>query len=162
MPSGADAPVQNGASILGIAWDSIFDELVKNPSSIFRFRENPRKFEEFIADSYARAGYKVILTPRSGDGGVDVIAEKPGFGAVKILDQSKAYAPDRVVSANDVRALMGTLSTNPSASKAVLTTTSNFAPGVETEFANFLPTRLELRNGENLLAWLRRVKAGRE
>jgi hypothetical protein len=43
------------------------------------------------------------------------------------------------------------------ASKAVVTTTSRFAPGVADEFANRTPTRMELRDGPAFRAWLTRI-----
>ena len=140
---------------VGIPWFEIYYELQKNPEFLFQFTKHPRRFEEFIAGAYERAGFdKVILTPSSGDRGRDVIAEKSGFGAIRILDQAKAYAKHRPVPANDVRALLGVLSKDPAASKGVVTTTSTFAPGVYKEFAAETPTRLELRAGADLLEFL--------
>jgi len=43
-------------------------------------------------------------------------------------------------------------------SKVIVTTTSNFAPGVYKEFAEFKP-RVELRHGQNLIDWLKHVEA---
>jgi len=51
----------------------------------------PEQWEEMIAGAYHRAGYEVILTPRSGDYGRDVIATTKGVGAVRILGSMKAY-----------------------------------------------------------------------
>ena len=101
------------------------------------------------------------MTPRSGDGGVDVIATRPDFGGIRILDQAKRYAPGNLVPANDVRAMWGVLDRHPRASKAVISTTSDFAPGVYTEFADVMQTRLQLRNGPQLQEWLTAVY-GRE
>lgn len=41
-------------------------------------------------------------------------------------------------------------------SKAIITTTSNFAPGVWTDpqIRQYTPTRLELRPGDKLIEWL--------
>lgn len=39
---------------------------------------NEYLFEALVAEIYRRKGYEVILTPRSGDKGIDVIAEQPG------------------------------------------------------------------------------------
>jgi restriction system protein len=51
----------------------------------------------------------VTLTPRSGDYGRDVIAVKRGLGFIRVIDRVKAYKPDHLVTADDVRALMGVL-----------------------------------------------------
>ena len=143
--------------LLRTPWEAIFQEIMQDPSKIFRFTKDPRSFEEFIADTYRLDGYDVELTPRSKDGGVDVIASKSGFGAIKIFDQAKAYSEERTVSANDVRAAYGVLSMARDTSKVVITTTSDFAPGVYKEFSPFMPTRLELRHGQNLIDWLKEV-----
>lgn len=74
------------------------------------------------------------------------------MGFVRVIDQVKAFAADRVVDANDVRALMGVLEAD-GASKAYLTTTADFAPGILTDplISKFRPARLELINGEKLI-----------
>lgn len=138
-------------------WEAIFQLLSDNPADLFRFSKDPRAFEEFIAETYRRDGYKVELTPRSGDGGKDIVATREGFGAVKILDQAKAFSRGNLVTSEDARALLGVLFMDPSASKAVLTTSSDFAPGAQKEFANYAPTRLELRRGIDLIQWVKSV-----
>jgi len=150
-----DTPAQ---SLIRTPWEAIFQEISRDPNSLFRFKDDPRAFEEFIADTYRLDGYDVQLTPRSNDGGVDVIASKGGFGAIKIFDQAKAYSMGRRVSANDVRAAYGVLLMARDVSKVIVTTTSNFAPGVYKEFAEFKP-RVELRHGQNLIDWLKHVEA---
>ena len=96
------------------------------------------------------------MTPRSGDGGRDIIASKPGLGSIRILDQVKAYSPGHLVNANEVRAMLGVLEAEQNVSKGFVTTTSAFAPGIETEprLLRFMPYRLELKGGEQLLEWL--------
>src|SRR5262245_58258484 len=71
------------------AWFEILRILRSNPDEIFKIPS--RQLEELIAGAYERMGFEVILTPRSGDGGRDVIAEKKGWFSVRILDQVKAY-----------------------------------------------------------------------
>src|SRR5258708_1867351 len=50
---------------------------------------DPRKWEELVAGAWRQEGYDVILTPRSGDGGKDVIvtATLPGVGRIRLFDQ---------------------------------------------------------------------------
>lgn len=139
-------------------WRAIFHQLKRNSELLYEFSESPRAFEEFIAGSWEKAGFLVTLTPSSGDGGRDVIAEKTGFGAIRILDQCKAFSKGNKVTANDVRAIMGTLARESNASKAVVTTTSDFAPGVLREWKDFMPYRLELRNRQGLLSWLEKLE----
>jgi restriction system protein len=115
-----------------------------------------RKWEEIIAAAYVRGGFEVVLTPRSNDGGRDVIATSKGIGTVRFFDQVKAYAPGHPVTAEEIRAMIGVLSIEPNVSKGFVTTTSAFAPGVLTDpnIARFMPYRLELRGREALLEWL--------
>lgn len=146
--------------VVGTAWLQILEELRGNPLFLYQFSQHPRNFEEFIASAYAKAGFdEVILTPRSGDYGRDVIAVRKGNICVRVLDQCKAYSPDHVVSANDVRAMLGTLQGDHNASKACVTTTATFAPGIESDpfIAPSIPYRLELRNGPKLRQWLAEI-----
>jgi restriction system protein len=123
----------------------------------YAYQIPPDKWEEIIAGAFNVAGYdEVILTPRSGDFGRDVIAIKNGVGCVKIIGSVKAYKPGNLVRHDDVRALLGVLSGEHNASKGIVTTTSDFAPKIATDpfIKPFLPTRLELINGPKLRDWL--------
>ena len=106
--------------------------------------------------AYWKAGFdEVTLTPSSGDFGRDIIAVKHGLGTVRIIDQVKAYGPNHLVTADDVRALFGVLQ-GDKASKGFLTTTSDFAPRLRNDILlkPFIPAQLELINGKMLLARL--------
>ncbi|SLN67009.1 Restriction endonuclease [Roseovarius albus] len=140
-------------------WQTIFEQLEQNPNLLYEFSKNHRKFEEFIAGAYENAGFdKVVLTPASGDLGRDVIAEKHGLVTIRVLDQCKAFSKGRLVSANDVRAMMGTFYREPRASRAVVSTTSDFAPGIWQEWKDHIGNDLELRNGTNLIEWMKQFK----
>jgi restriction system protein len=118
--------------------------------------------EELIAEAYEREGYKdVILTPHSADKGRDVIvsATLPGIGTIKIVDQVKRYKQGNKVTADEVRALVGVLTRDQDVSKGIVTTTSEFAPGIAKEYAAFLPSRLELKNGTALIEWLKELNS---
>ncbi len=95
----------DGSSILAVepVWNQISKLIASDPGALFKIP--PDKMEQMIAGWYASLGYDVTLTPRSGDYGRDVIAEKPGILSVRIIDQVKAYKPGHLVDANDVRAL---------------------------------------------------------
>lgn len=142
-------------------WLEIAQRLKSDPNFLQEFSRHPAKFEEFIAATYDRAGWdEVILTPRSGDRGRDVIATKRGFGSVRFLEQTKAYKVGHLVNHDDVRAMLGVLSSDQNASKALITTTSDFAPGIKNsdEFKKHMPHRLELRNGVQLIEWLNDIE----
>lgn len=133
-----------------LPWFDIIELLEKDPSIAFQISD--RKWEELIAGAYKRAGFEsVTLTRRSGDLGRDIIAEKHGLGVVRVIDQVKAYKPSHLVTANDVRALMGVLQTD-GASKGFVTTTSDFAPKLKKDplITPWIPSRLELINGAQL------------
>ena len=132
-------------------WFEIIELLKNNPTAAYQIPA--RKWEEIIAGAYKKAGFdEVTLTPRSGDYGRDVIAVKRGLGVVRVIDQVKAYKAGHLVTADDVRSLMGVLH-GDGASKGFLTTTSDFAPKLQEDplIMPFIPSRLELINGNALL-----------
>ena len=143
-------------------WFAIIEILKHDPPVVFQIPA--RKLEEMIAGAYQVAGFdEVILTPRSGDLGRDVIAIKRGVGSVRVIDQVKAYRPDNLVTANDVRALIGVLH-GDGASKGFITTTSDFAPLLPKDplIMPFIPSRLELINGKALIARLEELARKRQ
>lgn len=143
------------------AFDAIVRLLEQDPSALFKI--DPRKLEEIVAASYEKSGYQeVILTPRSGDLGRDVVATKTGLATIRIVDQVKAFAADQVVSAHDVRALVGVLAADVAANKGYVTTSAEFAPRIESDrlLAPLMPTRLELINGRALRERLTRIRLG--
>jgi restriction system protein len=153
------ATTNEGQLIEAVAepWFEILALLDRDPSLMFQIK--PRKWEELVAGAYDRAGFdKVTLTPRSGDLGRDVIAVKYGLGTVRVIDQVKAYGPNHLVTADDVRALLGVLQ-GDKASKGFLTTTSDFAPMLPEDILlkPFMPAQLELINGKMLLARLKEL-----
>jgi restriction system protein len=156
-------PVNRGRLIESVTglWFDIVDLLRQDPAQAFQIP--PERWEEIIAGSYKRAGFdEVILTPRSGDLGRDVIATKKGIGSIRVLDQVKAYKPGHLVTADDVRALLGVV-TADRASKGFLTTTSAFAPNLPKDplLERFIPDRLELIDGVTLQARLEELARDR-
>jgi restriction system protein len=119
------------------------------------YQVDPRKWEEIIAAQYEASGLfdRVILTPRSGDCGRDVIAEKDGFGSVRLIESVKRYKPGNEVTADEVRALLGVLSGDQNATKGIVSTTWRFAPRLREDpfIKPFLPYRLELVDGPDLV-----------
>lgn len=155
--------VQEGVVITALrpAWKAIVALMTRDPNLMFRI--DPRKWEEIIAAAYDEAGFdEVILTPQSGDLGRDVIATKRGHFQVRFIDQVKAYKPGHKVDANDVRAMLGVLSADSKANKGIVTTTSEFAPKIESDLllAPFIPNRLELVDGKKLITKLDDIANG--
>jgi restriction system protein len=139
---------------VAIPWFEIVRLISKDPNALHQI--DWRKWEEIIGGAYRALQYEVVMTPRSGDLGRDLIATSTDGFAIKIIDQVKAYAPGNLVSANDVRAMSGVLSADRNISKGYVTTTSGFAPGILTDptIQPFMPYRLELRSGPDLVKWL--------
>lgn len=145
------SPEGSHIKLIAPAWKALNAALLRDPDALFHL--NSRQLEELVAASYDQAGFdEVILTPRSGDFGRDVIASKGGWGSIRIIDQVKAFSREHLVDANDVRALLGVLQSDRGATKGIVTTTSDFAPRIVTDpfISPFLPFRLELVNGSNL------------
>jgi restriction system protein len=139
---------------VAIPWFDIVALLQKDPNIAFQISTD--KWEELIAGAYHKSGFEeVTLTPRSGDYGRDVIAVKKGLGSIRVIDQVKAYKPGHLVTADDVRALVGVLH-GDGASKGFLTTTSDFAPWLRKDpiITPLIPSRLGLIDGKALLARL--------
>jgi restriction system protein len=133
---------------VAIPWFQILERIRQNPQEAYQI--DPFAWEEIIAGAYTRAGFdEVILTPRSGDKGRDVIATKTGIGSIRIFDQMKAYRPGHNVTAEEVRAMVGVITGAQNVSKGIITTTSTFAPRItEDEYIDIkplIPYRLELK-----------------
>jgi restriction system protein len=140
---------------LKVPWFEIIAQLDRDPDFLFKIPW--RKLEEIVAGAYERAGWpEVVLTPRSGDDGRDVIATRPGVGSIRIVDQIKAYRPGNLVTADEIRSMLGVLDAERNVSKGFVTTTSRFAPGIKDNerLRAFMPYRLELKDGDELRAWL--------
>jgi restriction system protein len=146
---------------VAVPWFDIIAFLKTDPRIAFQI--SWEKWEEIIAGAYKKAGFdEVTLTPRSGDYGRDVIAIKKGIGSVRVIDQVKAYTPPRLVTANDVRALVGVLEMD-GAARGFLSTTSDFAPKITSDvlLKKVIPSRIQLIPGTELFARLEEL-AGRK
>ncbi|MEV8325454.1 restriction endonuclease [Kitasatospora sp. NPDC056731] len=91
------------------------------------FEMDPIEFEELIAELFRLRGFRVMTTARSGDVGVDVVAEDldPVTGG-KIVIQAKRYR--KTVSPTAVRDLESTVR-HHGANKGILVTTAGFGRG---------------------------------
>jgi restriction system protein len=103
------------------------------------YQMEPDQFEELVADLFHARGLRVMTTARTGDEGVDVMAEDPDpITGGLIVIQVKRYRA--TVSPNVVRELYGTVQ-HRGAIKGILVTTSGFGPGSH-EFARDKPLTL--------------------
>jgi restriction system protein len=153
IESDSEVPEGSVVRMIAPAWLELVRLIQANP----RIMESmePRRFEELIAGGYKQAGFdNVILTPRSADHGVDIIAEKYGLGRIRIVDQVRRFSPGNLVSADDVRSLGFVALADGKRTKGVVTTTSAFAPRIERDryLGPYLRQgRIELVSGERLL-----------
>ncbi|GJF32881.1 hypothetical protein KNE206_55810 [Kitasatospora sp. NE20-6] len=88
---------------------------------------DPIAFEELIAELFRRRGLRTRTTARSGDEGVDVLAEDPDpITGGQIVIQAKRYR--HTVPPAAVRDLDATMQ-RQGANRGILVTTSGFGPG---------------------------------
>jgi restriction system protein len=136
-----------------IPWREILRLIKDDPNLIYQI--DPWKWEEIIAGSYQTSALfdEVVLTPRSGDHGRDVIATRHGFCSIRCIESVKRYSPGRVVTADDVRSLGFAMLADPKVTKGIVSTTWEFAPRIEDDpnIKSLLPHRLELVNKNALL-----------
>ena len=90
---------------VSVAWIEIARHLGGDWSLVMQL--DPRQWEEIVAGAFQREGYEVVLTPRSGDHGRDLIATRSGIGAVRLLGSVKRYAAGHRVDAEACRSLLG-------------------------------------------------------
>jgi restriction endonuclease Mrr len=120
---------------------------------------SPRQFEEFVAETLNQLGFKdVFLTPRSHDGGKDVIASHQINGIpLSFYFECKKYSEGNKVQLETLRALLGTLAHDARhVNKGVLVTTSTFTKGSK-EFI-LSESRLDGKDYDGILGWIDELK----
>lgn len=145
--------------ILVDAVSTVWLEIVNHikQDSEFLFQLDWRQLEELVAGAYRQSGWDVILTPRRGDRGIDIVATRSDIGQLRFIDQCKAYAPDHRVGVAEIREMAGVLYREPNTTKAIITTTSEFTEGAKKEFSDLMPYRLELKPRAALVTWLQGI-----
>jgi restriction endonuclease Mrr len=137
--------------------EDLLDELRHQPKLMRELQ--PRRFEELVADMFARRGCKVKLTPATRDGGVDIYAvEHHAFGESLYLIECKRYGENRKVGVEPVRGLYAVTEAKR-ATRGILVTTSFFTNDA-IAFASPLEYRLALRDFDALCEWLAAMKPG--
>jgi hypothetical protein len=87
----------------------------------------PRQFEEFTAELLQRFGYKVRLSPKGPDEGIDILAEKQGkVGDELMLVQCKRFQKNKKVSRPIIQQLNSNIY-DKNASSGLVVTTSSFS-----------------------------------
>ena len=118
------------------------------------FNLSDREWEEMLAGAFKRDKFdEVILTPRSGDHGRDVIVfRKPMVGSIRILASMKAYSPRNTVPHSHVDEMLGVLTRESGGTKVLIAMTADFAPDLFAApgLKELVPGRVELMNGAKL------------
>jgi restriction system protein len=114
-------------------WREIINRFTADPTQLYRV--DPRTLEEIVAGALVEEGLfdDVILTPRSGDGGRDIIATKRGRFPRRLFCEVKRYGPDEIVTAEQVSAFMNLRAVDLRLTNALYTTTGSFAPRLRTD-----------------------------
>lgn len=102
-----------------------------------------RKFEQFIAKQFKVKNFKVILTPRTNDGGKDIIIEK---NSIKTYIECKYWNSNKTIGREEIQKLAGAAMMD-GVKNAIFITTSTYNE-------NALETARALnKNGFNINLW---------
>lgn len=140
-----------------VSVDSIPIQLLQAISSDPRHLHalSPRQFEKFIAELVDGIGFNdVVLTPRSYDGGKDVIASRIVNGIpLTFYFECKKYAEGNKIQIDTLRSLLGVVAHDSNkANIGVLVTTSTFTAGSKKLILS--ECRLDGKDYEGLTDWI--------
>ncbi len=151
------APTDLSSTESELVISSIDDEIKKyfkdNPEKLYDLA--PRKFEELVASILEDLGFEVELTKTTRDGGRDIIAHVRNAVCSYLTHiECKRYAPDNRVGVGIIREVLGVHQIRQ-ASKSVIVTTSFFS-GDAVKEAELMKSQLDLKDFNDLKAWLQR------
>lgn len=133
------------------AWQRYVEMISKRPELMRHMQ--PRVFEELVAELLRSQGLQVMLTPRSRDGGRDILARlATPLGEHVYLVECKRFDARKPVGVSLVRQLYGVVELE-GATAGVLVTTSSFTAGARQTSAS-LGSRMSLRDYNDLRLWL--------
>lgn len=135
----------------------VLSKILSNPAEVRNI--TPREFEEFIADLLNELGFKdVVLTPRSRDGGKDIIASHSIQGIpLTFYFECKKYAESNKTQIETMRTLLGTVAhDSQKVNKGVLVTTSTFTKGCKDLI--LAESRLDGKDYNDILGWVSELK----
>lgn len=133
---------------------AVLQRVLADPRHMLRL--GSRDFEYFIADLLEKLGFvDVMVTPRSGDGGRDVLARRVVHRVpLAFMFECKRYERSKKVRLDAIRALLGAASTRSACvNKAVLVTTSTFTRGGWQMIAS--EAMLEGKDYDGIVDWIR-------
>lgn len=148
--------VANFCSLPDYAISGIYDSMAIIRAKYIKYKQkegvfldiSPFDFEKLVYTLYKAMGYKVALTKRSHDGGIDIIAEQEDVGQKElILIQCKRRERSKI-NVREVTDLLGVVS-GKKATKGTFVTSTDFSWSAK-KFAEENP-RIELINNKNLI-----------
>lgn len=139
-------------------WGRIVEQLNQAPERIFGM--SSFEFEQLVAHLLDSQGYCVTLTPRTRDGGKDILVATPtALGDLLYLVECKKYGPKNPVGVSLVRELYGVVE-RERATAGILVTSSSFTAAA-LKFRDPISHRLTLHDYTKLQEWIRQsVKTG--
>jgi HJR/Mrr/RecB family endonuclease len=140
------------------AWSQLIKHFATWPDEMRTL--NPRKFEEFIAELFRCSGGDIVLTPRTRDGGRDILLRvvKPS-GEWYYLVECKRYCQSRPVNVSLVRALYGVVEAEK-ATGGIIVTTSSFTKDA-LKFRESIKYRMSLKDFADIKRWVQRVRGSK-
>ncbi|MBR6252526.1 MAG: restriction endonuclease [Clostridia bacterium] len=114
---------------------------IKNVTN--EFADNPYKFEEYCATLYREMGYKVTTTPKSNDGGYDLLLTKD---SKVYIAECKCYSMGNKIGRPYIQKLVGA-NQEIKADGMIFITTSDFTQEAVSYASN---TGVELVNGDKM------------
>jgi HJR/Mrr/RecB family endonuclease len=130
----------------------LIQHLKNDPHKLYAL--TPRQFEELVASIFKNQGFDVELTPKTRDGGIDIIAVQKSLytGDSVHLIECKRYAPHNTVGIGIVQRVLGAVAQHE-ASKGIVITTSHFTNDAK-KVAIDTKQQLTLCDYNDLLIWL--------
>ncbi|MFC2132904.1 restriction endonuclease [Bacteroidota bacterium] len=136
-----------------------FNEILLN-----KFKSSPnllhnlssREFEEFIAYIMLKRNYKVSLTAKTKDNGVDIYAiEKDDKSKILLLIECKKYRIDRPVGIKIIREMIGTLIIHE-ATHGIVVSSSYFSKEARDRISK-LELNIGLKDHMDILNWINKL-----
>ncbi|EKS9844462.1 restriction endonuclease [Burkholderia cepacia] len=141
----------------GDVYEELYAHFKRNPHNLHKLHW--REFEILLFRIFQNHGYKALLGPGQGDGGVDLrLWQKNPLGDILTVVQAKRYAPSRKIEQTPVAALYG-VSKVERADKALFVTTSSYTPAAR-NFAARVSSELEIAEKEQIVDWCDRATNG--
>lgn len=112
------------------------------------------EFERFCVDFLVKMGYgnptHSLVTPATGDGGIDGIVTSDRLGFDKVYIQAKLYSPDSSITESVMRDFIGAIDNQEANGRGVFITTSKFTKGAAEKALGSKHHKIMLIDGDKL------------